>query len=364
MKVTYLLGAGASAHAVPTSAYMNSSIRVFLDELISVRGKVNLPLVEPAAMDEMLTRMTEEASVLWSELKEHKNVDVYGRQLYLTHQLAKSRQLKALVSAFLIFHQLENGIDKRYDQFLANILDKNDKLEVNFPMELLLLSWNYDFQLEMAASSYLRQNFTDKIQELMSFFPRVQVQDLEREMLNKFSVIKLNGTVAGTLPDEINFLPLTLAVKPVENHPAETLRKIRLAEAIAHYNRYSDKKSNAVSNIMYAWEVSSIQKRMRSYLKYKSYNTDVLVVVGYSFPTFNRRFDRELLANMQLLKEVCIQAPSNEIQGIADRFYALLGYERVLGMGKSNNPVKVRLLEMKSEKLDEEFYVPFQASTF
>jgi hypothetical protein len=366
MKITYLFGAGASAMGVPTSDKFNVQLRLFLDAIASSTGKLTSPTQATPQTEfvEITGKMLQEAELLYAELTTYTSLDVYARQLYLTSQSLKSRQFKALVSAFLIFHQLENRLDKRYDHFIANILDRNDKGEINLPMELLMLSWNYDFQLESAAANYFREQKVARMQEILNFYPRVQLQDLEREMLNKFSVIKLNGTAAGTMPDDSSYVPLQFSLKAEEGTDVASLRNTRLGEAILHYHSFSNSSTSIVSDIMNSWEISPIQKRMRSYLKYKSYNTDVLVIIGYSYPTFNRRFDRELLANMQLLKEVCIQAPSNEIQGIADRFYALLGQERVLGMGKSNNPVKVRLIEIKTENQDDEFYVPFQASTF
>lgn len=366
MKITYLIGAGASAHAVPTSNKFNEKLQAFLNEIKT--NQQTLAAISNGItqlnVNEVINQMTTDCAALMPELMEHTNVDIYGRQLFLTSQTEKLRQLKALVSAFLILHQLENKPDKRYNQFVANILEKNDKNEIHFPMELLLLSWNYDFQLELAAADYLNEHRSDHLQEMLNFYPRVQVQDLEREMLNKFSVIKLNGTVAGWIPDEHNYLPLEMQVKQKEQIATDELRKRRLLDAVLHYQRFTDPKNEAISDIMYAWESSTIQKRMKSYLKYKSYNTDVLVIIGYSFPTFNRRFDREMLANMQLLKEVCIQAPANDIQGIADRFTAILGPERIAGVGRSSTPIKMRLVEMKSAELDEEFYVPFQATTF
>jgi len=366
MKITYLLGAGASALGVPTSDKFNGQLRLFLDEISANRGKLTSPsqATPQAEFEEMTGRMLKEADILYRELAGYTSLDVYARQLYLTSQSTKSRQFKALVSAFLIFHQLENRPDKRYDHFIANILDRNDKGEINLPMELLMLSWNYDFQMELAAANYFREQKVARMQEILNFYPRVQLQDLEREMLNKYSVIKLNGTSAGTMPDDSSYVPLQFSLKPEGDTDPASLRNLRLGEAILHYNSFTNPSTFIVPDIMNSWEVSPIQKRMRAYLKYKSYNTDVLVVLGYSYPTFNRRFDRELLANMQLLKEVCIQAPSDAIQGIADRFYALLGPERVLGMGKSTNPVKVRLVEMKTKESDDEFYVPFQATSF
>jgi hypothetical protein len=50
-------------------------------------------------------------------------------------------------------------------------------------------------------------------------------------------------------------------------------------------------------------------------------NTEILVIIGYSFPFFNREVDRQILNSMLKLEKVYIQAP--DATDLAERFEAV-----------------------------------------
>jgi hypothetical protein len=364
MKITYLLGAGASAEAIPALDNFNTELRKFVHEIETLQSQLTNTTenVNHADFQKIISSFLEDAAVLLTEIEEHYNADVYARKLYLNNQTGQLRQLKALLSAFVVYVQTLHKPDKRYDRFFANILECDDKGEIQIPNELLLLSWNYDFQMELAAAKFFGEKRLEQLLEILNQHPKQQMNDLDREVLNRFSIIKINGTAAGYFPDENSFIPHPFLFDETFTNNKQHLQK--LVQAVLHYHRFAENGSTNLPGIMYAWESNALSKRIRTYTKYKTYNTEVLVVIGYSFPTFNRRVDRELLQTMITLKDVYIQAPSDSINAIAERFYALLGTDKIKGIGNAPNAVNVRLVEMKSPLLDDEFFIPFQATSF
>lgn len=370
MKVTYLLGAGASALSVPTMSNFNANLRLFIDEVKTEQNRLsaNTMVTEKREFSLILSDFFRDAEMLYEEISEHQNADIYARKLYLTHKQDKLRRLKALISSFLIYHQLQNKVDKRYDLFLSTVFERdNDPAKINLPTDLLVLSWNYDFQLELSASAFFAKRTLLESQDLLNHHPRMEMADLDREILNKFSIIKLNGTVSGFQPDENTFrsLPVNFQPEGAYEMDASSIRIERLTGSVLNYFFLTDRKPASTSSILYSWEVNPFGKKMKNYTLYKIYNTEVLVVVGYSFPTFNRKVDREYLARLISLKEVYIQAPANDIQAITDRFCALYGPNKIVQLGGTGkNPINVFQIPMKNQKLDDEFYIPFQATTF
>lgn len=47
--------------------------------------------------------------------------------------------------------------------------------------------------------------------------------------------------------------------------------------------------------------------------------TEILVIIGYSFPTFNRDIDRGLLSSATKLEKIYYQAPKNDVDGLIQR---------------------------------------------
>ena len=66
------------------------------------------------------------------------------------------------------------------------------------------------------------------------------------------------------------------------------------------------------SRLSYAWETSDRQRQMFDMLQKVTSDTTTVVVIGYSFPYFNRQIDRKIFAAMPYLKTVYIQDPNPE----------------------------------------------------
>jgi hypothetical protein len=77
------------------------------------------------------------------------------------------------------------------------------------------------------------------------------------------------------------------------------------------------------STISFAWEneVASLGSIIET-AKSANAQTNVLVIIGYSFPFFNRIIDRTILQKMESLQDIYIQSP--EADNIRDRLKSIL----------------------------------------
>lgn len=117
-----------------------------------------------------------------------------------------------------------------------------------------------------------------------------------------------------------------------------------------------NKGKNLNESLLYfnfSWE--SDQSFIDKYLGY-NYNREVaikiaeetvyLVLIGYSFPVFNRGLDKALIDSMKSLKKVCIQDPNCEsIKSIMEREFDIF----------KDNKIPFQL-----EKNTAQFLIPFE----
>ena len=74
---------------------------------------------------------------------QHATIDTFDKQLYLCNRPSDYGKLKLLLASFFLTEQVIHPIDKRYDTFFANILNRNAKI----PDNIYIMTWNYDLQL-------------------------------------------------------------------------------------------------------------------------------------------------------------------------------------------------------------------------
>ena len=203
--------------------------------------------------------------------------------------------LKVILSCFFTYEQLFNKPDKRYDAFFASILGDGDG---DFPDQVRILNWNYDFQFEKAYSEYYLNYELTSLQRRLKIFDSV----VNPGYNTGFGIFKLNGTT--TLREnsvEGPFWHLNEKVNEFETS------KLILSFLTAFDYVRSDPK-NYSTNLSFAWE-ATWNERIRNFLSLAEravVNNEVLVVIGYCFPFFSRSIDKRML-NSLLLNKVYIQ---------------------------------------------------------
>lgn len=311
--ITYLFGAGASKNALPIVKEMPERIRDFLTVLNSPEFKY---LPTDQYRSEHVKRTKKEISeqfvndLIWlrSECEDHASVDTFAKKLFLKKDTYQLLRLKAVLSAYLTFEQaLHSKEDKRYDGFFASILNKDVH---NLPSQIKIISWNYDFQFEKAYSGYINETRIVEVQRALN----VHTNFLKNKDQNKFGIYKVNGTTG-------LFQTLHQSEYHINPHIPERFDKSLMDDVLQHYYYLLEYPDIMTSSLSFAWEEFNNKHDIVSTTTQAVKNTEVLIVIGYSFPFFNREIDRKIIGSMKDLKKVYFQAPDAE--NIRERFLSI-----------------------------------------
>lgn len=349
-KITYLIGAGASANSIPIVEGFLTDPKKGMKSVISALEYLDIKLEKFASGNlpntnkkEQLDRFMKDVSTTVKKIEdEHTTIDNYARMLFLTQEIEELKRLKAILTFYLILVQLENTYDKRYDLFLSTILRLDENRNLSLPKSIQIISWNYDFQFELAGAKYFDTNRISNIQRLLN---TSSVEVSNQFLEDKFSITKLNGTSIGYYNPEGRFHDFAIQFDRHTRYKEETIEKCLL-----YYNWFMGGNENIWPAIEFAWESSVHTEKVRATCNQKAANTEILVIIGYSFPTFNRTIDKSILSNMRGLKSVYIQTMRGSLNEVTERFKSLIGSDLL-------NDVGIYPVPMESGK--EEFYIPF-----
>lgn len=253
----------------------------FMDRYVTDGTKVNYTR----------SRLLEDIKELYKATKEHSTIDTYAKKLYLTKQVRQLEKLKNVLATFFIWIQLESKTDQRYDTFLANILQMDN---LSLPLNISVISWNYDSQFELAYKNYSNNNLPiyDKLGE--NSMPNTH---------NSGLIFKLNGSANF---GDFNMVDYILKHRERDVHPL-----VQLIEYYGHLE--ADTKELGFefhSHLSFAWESTKRQKEMITTINQITSDTEAVVVIGYSFPYFNREIDRAIFSKVPTLKTIYIQDPN------------------------------------------------------
>lgn len=212
----------------------------------------------------------------------HATIDTFAKKLFLTGRVEEYNKLKKMLAIYFIIEQVINKPDSRYDTFLANILTPN--LEI--PDRIKILTWNYDSQFEIAFNEYKSQINTPRDIGCYSLH--------DNDLTIQPSIFKINGTASfkdwGSLAN-------------VKNN-SNKLSKEVVDKIIKAYK-------DDISLLSFAWENTGLKNSntaVRTFIQNIQF-AKTLVVIGYTFPFFNRLVDKEIIGSLNNLKKVYIQDP-------------------------------------------------------
>lgn len=320
-RYVYLLGAGASCEAIPVLSDFNSKMISVLNDLFdasalelfsgySIVGSSTASNVNDELMNSMLSS---KPHLDWfkSEVNKHKSIDTLAKRLFLTGDNNNLKRLKALISLFLFWHQCPNNYDKRYDSFLATVLEKNKDI-LSLPKNINFISWNYDFQLELTLSHYYN----------LTKFSEINDQINKPSEPNNPFIVKLNGSSGHYYEeDKLKFLIDDLKfAKENENNVVQVLERFEMLAS----------NTNFKSLINFAWEENQLSQNLVSQAKQLISNADILIIIGYSFPIFNKMIDEEIFNGLKEHKapkraKIFIQDPNaNEVKNRLLNYFPLI----------------------------------------
>lgn len=296
-KVTYLLGAGASKNALPLIKDFPERLGKFMTDCLTILS------FNPNKEKKMITtkdigrgkanenhQIISDLKWLLEKVKKHASIDTLAKKLSITESNQELKKLKMLLIMFFAYEQIKN-VDERYDSFIAAII--NERKEIS--NSIRILSWNYDYQFEKAFSEYLQIDKLAIIQEILNIAPSKNIKNPRKLTDDIFEIVKLNGTTA--VMEREN----TMEVKNIfEDFSDQSPTNLK-----AKFEQfYGNPKIYPLVN--FAWESNHNQDYLAKAEEIAKL-TSVLVVIGYSFPFFNREIDRKIIRSMTNINKIYIQ---------------------------------------------------------
>jgi hypothetical protein len=341
---TYFLGAGASAGTVRKDEQVEHqttgipivkntfiSFASFKQQIRYLLGNNRLGLVGSEITDEAIKKeflFYEYIIDIENELKYHGTFDTIARKYWLMGKKKELNRLKFIMNTFFTWLQSSKGIDKRYDKFLSIVLNKSLD-NANLPSELKFITWNYDIQFELAMLPYTNDiGVFDVLCNKMGVIPYLDNDDpLNNYDSNRFHFVKLNG-IAGVFDLQNSMRSIyDLGINSSEDISLlkDRMNNFNLNKLIEFLLTNQDNINDYyIGTLQFAFENSSRQKKSLEAAKQIMRETTKLIVIGYSFPYFNREIDVAILKELPEDAEIVIEdvnPPTEVLNDILKRQY-------------------------------------------
>lgn len=292
-KIVYLIGAGASAHALPIVSKIPEKLEEVIEDLVNLRSIEGM--IENEI--ELINYAIDDLIWLKSESANHASIDTFAKKLFVKNRVTELTRLKSSTGLFFSMLQTKNKVDPRYDQFIASIIGNSIG---DLPKDICIVSWNYDNQFELAFKEYSDHHSIDNQEVFLGMIHKNHLKQFEKD---KFSIFKINGTSG-------SFSYGTDQKRNLLNRTDEVYDSKFLRNLVIEYLKISDnltRYKNFNPLMSFAWEQDQKFEELINQLKEKIKNCQTLVIIGYSIPFFNRKIDKEILDTMSNLRTIYIQ---------------------------------------------------------
>jgi len=337
-ELTYILGAGASYQSFPIVNTFNKRFNDFIAEYDLLCEDARKDMYE--FYGELLLG-SEFAKALSSEFDNHQSFDTYFKKLFHQRKNEEIKLAKKIIHLYFLWEHLKSDfsiddkgtpifhkqskIDKRYDALIAGLLKPINTIDpyckVNF------ISWNYDLSLISSI-----KNFFSPSETWNKFFTSIKKDNGKWSIQGKIEIFNMNGFFQSSFLDE-GELSFT-----------ESFYSVLKKKVIKNYfgNDFQDKDSELIK---FAWETPNVD--MEKEIKIRIENSDNIVVIGYTFPLYNRIVDLQYL-DVRIFnnKKIVIQDPNAD--NLRTTFLEVFNYR--------NNPGEFDMLTSKKDC--NYFYVP------
>lgn len=167
---------------------------------------------------------------------------------------------------------------------------------LSLPLNISVISWNYDSQFELAYKNYSNNN--------LPIYDKLGENSMQNNQ-NSGVIFKLNGSANF---GDFNMVDYILNHRERDVHPL-----VQLIEYYGHLEADTTELGfDFHSHLSFAWESTKRQKEMITTINQITSDTEAVVVIGYSLPYFNREIDRAIFSKVPTLKTIYIQDPNPE----------------------------------------------------
>ena len=293
-QITYIFGAGASFNALP----LNVNLITHISDFISI-GR-NHPVDD-----------INQSNLKIFENKFNPIIELAGRESSID-TFAKIKlnsdllyDIKNLLWIYFSAVAGRGKLNKRYKNLLIKLnagSSNSFRIDENFNF----LSWNYDLQMEEAISEIDNISISS-VPDKFYTYPGLEFTSPHKIGRNNnpkyYSLIHLNGC-AGYYYDFTEKKHKQWYNCDLTN-PKEYDNLLRLV--IQNFYTNPSERNSKMNSISFAFEDGDFNKQSLYHSEKIAADTTHLVVIGYSFPDFNREIDRIILNKMKNLKYLCIQ---------------------------------------------------------
>lgn len=320
LHITYLFGAGASYNSVPiwnrqgeTMILVGEKIEYLVKNTDLQSSQVHNSLY----YNEIIIELGRKLVDYGNKALEFGTLDIYAKSLFLLDNDTELNSLKYHLSIYFdlweeflfneYFIDFDNKtqyskLDKRYYSLLSVILEKG-KTNPELNKSISFISWNYDLQLENAYKSFMNNSENNSLNDVNNYF---KFFDSNNETND---IIHLNGFRGFFNFDGKQY-------QNVDNNLTDILDY--LLGIIDNKKQFKPNRAIDYGNkIKYAWENNTeILESAKKILQ----KTNILIVIGYSFPSYNRKIDSYLIESLARdstnkdIKQIICQNPHVNIE--------------------------------------------------
>ena len=318
-KILYMIGAGASATVLPIINDITLNKKVIRKGLAS-------ELIEFTEKVSMLPDYSHYLE-LCEEARDFTTPDTFAKFLYAISRDKDYIDFKKTISAYFLWKERieqssDNCLDKRVISFITTLANNKG----DFPENVKIISWNYDTQFIRSIDDARKTVPNNSFVNNFKISPLIKDTTIDKM---KLTFLHLNG-IAGYSYDlksnkEINKF-LTENITRLNRDDPKSITHGAITSKIKEiFDFFSKDNENLM--ISFAWEKEYESMRdyhfansKLEYAKALARATDILVVIGYSFPFFNREFDKEIFNEMPTLKKIYFQDPKLNGQYLYNQF--------------------------------------------
>jgi hypothetical protein len=331
-ELTYIFGAGASFNSMPLVENFPDRFDYFMGFV----GKVT----DGAKKDFFL----KDCADFSRNVKVHLSFDTFFKKLFHQGEKEKIQDYKAIILIFFLFEHLMNLdeirnsqnalvkgkmaiVDPRYEALIAGLLkpimgQSELYINVNF------ITWNYDLNLLGSI-----KNFFSKNNHLNSFIQSNNSDENIFSIGEQVTVIHLNGFVTHK---KINDL---LEI-------SDSDMTAFLSDLIDNYTTSRGEISQYSKYINFSWESINITGELPSFVQRAQEavkRSNNIVVIGYSFPLYNRLIDAKLLNRSTLnRKQLTVQDPNAAVlQEVLKSDFAIVDSPELASSGIPTTVIKI-----------------------
>ena len=298
-ELTYILGAGASFQSIPIVKTFSSR---FNDFLLWIDRDIIKDNGFSADVKQKFGILYELGNDLHKSFESHQSFDTYFKKLFHTGQKDKISEGKKVLNLYFIWEHLslpvvkpekydeyafwkESSIDKRYDALIAGLLrpipdQKEPYCKVNF------ITWNYDLNLLMSLKNYFSPNAT-----ITDFFNQINKNNGLWQVEEKITVINMNGFFYCSYFNDLE----SLQRRNIHDIIYSKIKNQNYFDSLITNNLHEYTANNVDTDaelIKFAWEKSELSHLIA---KDKIDESKNIVIIGYTFPLYNRLVDLSYL---------------------------------------------------------------------